>query len=110
MAKKKKEMDNLAKDAAAALAAGMSYGKWKAIHGDTKDAQEEESAQEGWRICQQCGRPFKPKSRRQQKYCDSVCQQDAQYERDREKYRTRNREYQRRKREGERKLRNESCT
>lgn len=31
MAKKKKEMDNLAKDAAAALAAGMSYGKWKAM-------------------------------------------------------------------------------
>lgn len=113
MGKKKKEMDNLAKDAAAALAAGMSYGKWKAIHGDTRcdtQAASEEAVPEGWYICQHCGKPFKPKSRRQQKYCDSVCQQDAKYERDREKYRTRNREYQRKKREGERKLRNESCT
>ena len=31
MAKKKKELDKLAKDAAAALAAGMSYGRWKAM-------------------------------------------------------------------------------
>ena len=37
MAKKKREPDNLAKDAAAALAAKMSYGKWKAFHPHTKD-------------------------------------------------------------------------
>ena len=34
---KKREPDNLAKDAAAALAAKMSYGKWKAFHPHTKD-------------------------------------------------------------------------
>ena len=101
MARKKKFMDNLAKDAAAALAAGMSYGKWKAIHGDTRDANEsiEEPVPEGWRICEHCGKPYKPYSRRPQKYCDSVCQQDALRKRDREKYLARSREYQRRKRE-----------
>jgi hypothetical protein len=102
MAKKKKEMDNLAKDAAAALAVGMSYGKWKAIHGNTKEDNqliEEETIPEGWGICQHCGKPFKPRSRRPQKYCDSVCQQTELRERYIEKHRERNREYQRKKRE-----------
>ena len=109
---KKKAMDNLAKDAAAALAAGMSYGKWKAIHGDTRDVNEtkEVIVQEGWSICVHCGKVFKPRTRRPQKYCDTVCQEDALHERDREKYLARSREYQRRKREEERKQKNESCT
>lgn len=100
MGKKKKEMDNLAKDAAAALAAGMSYGRWKAIHGDTKDAPEEvETVPEGWLICQHCGKPFKPQTYRRQKYCEYACQHEAQRERDRERNRERSREYQRKKRE-----------
>ena len=37
---KKKEMDNLAKDAAAAKAAGMSYGQWKAMQ-EERDRRKE---------------------------------------------------------------------
>ena len=104
MAKKKKEMDNLAKDAAAALAAGMSYGKWKAMHGDTKTAPEEIIPQ-GWLVCKRCGKPFKPSTYRKQKFCEYACQYAAARERNLEKERERRREYQRLKR-AERKLKN----
>lgn len=85
---RKKEMDNLAKDAAAAKAAGMSYGKWKAIHPHTKDKEKQESeALEGWLTCKHCGKLFKPKSGTTQIYCDPWCRQETQRERDRERKR-----------------------
>ena len=105
MAKKKKEMDNLAKDAAVALAAGMSYGKWKAmqdfpvvIEKETgrilvldKPAVIEKKAEEipeSWRTCKRCGKPFKPnKFGRTQVYCEYECQRAAQMERNRAKMR-----------------------
>jgi transposase-like protein len=88
MAKKKKAMDNLARDAAAALAAGMSYGRWKALHPYTKDKEEQESeVPEGWFICKHCGKQFKPRSGTQQRYCEPWCQKEAQRERDRERKR-----------------------
>lgn len=96
MAKKKKEMDNLAKDAARALAAGMSYGNWKALHPNTKDMVDEPAPQ-GWLICKHCGKPFKPTNNRKQFYCEAGCQLAAQTERYREQNRERSREYQRRK-------------
>lgn len=97
---KKKEMDNLAKDAAAALAAGMSYGKWKAMQDSVKIEKKDETP-ENWLICQYCGKPFKPKTRRLQKYCQAYCQNEAYKEKYREKDRERKREYMARKRAGE---------
>lgn len=88
---KKKEMDNLAKDVAAALAAGMSYGRWKALNPYTKDQEEEPAVPEGLLICKRCGKPFKPKSYRKQVYCEYECQQAAIKERDN----TRRKEYYR---------------
>ena len=42
---------------------------------------------EGWRICEHCGKPYKPYSRRAQKYCEQGCQQAASYaRRDKAKY------------------------
>ena len=84
----KKEMDNLAKDAAAALAASMSYGKWKAMQDKPVVVEKKETLQEGWRVCPRCGKAFKPKTRcSKQIYCELACQKAAQRDRDREKYR-----------------------
>jgi hypothetical protein len=82
---KKIEMDNLAKDAAKALAADMSYGRWKALHPYTKDIEEEPAVPEGLPICKRCGKPFKPRTYRKQMYCEYECQQAAAKERDNEK-------------------------
>lgn len=73
---KKKAPDKLAQDAAAALAAGMSYGKWKAMQDPVKiEKPKLDEVPEGWRKCKRCGEPFKPnKYGRNQIYCDIVCQ------------------------------------
>ena len=74
---RKKEMDNLAKDAAAALAAGMSYGKWKAMQGYT-EVKKADEIPKGWRACKVCGKIFKPTNK--QIYCEYACQKTAQKE------------------------------
>ncbi len=87
MGKKKKEMDNLAKDAAAALAAGMSYGKWKAMQDNPVVIGKKEELPELWKVCKRCGKKFKPSKygRGRQIYCEIECQKAAQYERNQEK-------------------------
>lgn len=82
MDEKKKKPDKLARDAAAAKAARMSYGKWKAMQ---KPAKVEKKIPDGWQVCQYCGKPFKPKTKRKQKYCDVGCQKSALYERNKKK-------------------------
>lgn len=68
-------MDQLSQDAAAALAAGMTYGKWKALQGERPET--EKKIPEGWQICAHCGKPFKPTTWRKQIYCESYCQKSA---------------------------------
>jgi hypothetical protein len=106
----KREPDNLALDMMRCKADGFGchYGDWKAIHGDTKTAPEDPTPK-GWLICKYCGRPFKPKTKRSQTYCEVECQKAAQRERDREKYREYHRKLMEKKRAEERKLKNESC-
>lgn len=79
---RKKEMDNLSKDAAAALAAGMSYGKWKAMQ---RPVTFEKAIPDGWQVCPQCGKAFKPKIKNNQIYCEIGCQRAAEVERRRKK-------------------------
>ena len=67
-------MDNLARDAAAALRAGMSYGKWKALHPFTKHQAE---TTENVRLCQRCGKPLPKGSRKERKYCSDLCKMAA---------------------------------
>ena len=85
---RKREMDNLAKDAAAALAAGMSYGKWKAMQGEPVQTTKPNELLEGWKVCPQCGKAYKPKkySNNRQIYCEVACQKAAQRVRDKGKY------------------------
>lgn len=82
MTKKQTKPDQLALDAAAAKAAGLSYGKWRAMQPPRKVETE---TPEGWCVCQHCGKKYKPKTRRPQKYCNYECQQQALYERNRKR-------------------------
>lgn len=96
---KKKELDNLSKDMIRCKADGFGchYGQWKALTGDTREKVEDQTPQ-GWLICQRCGKEFKPKTRRPQKYCDAVCQREATTERNMDKKRAYAKAYQERKR------------
>ena len=83
----KKEPDKLSRDAAAAKAANMSYGKWMAMQEPPKELIKETPG--GWRVCEYCGNAFKPKTKRPQKYCDVFCANRASSERMNEKLKIR---------------------
>ena len=68
---KLKQPDKLSQDAMAARRAGMSYGKWKGLQSPVKIVKP--VIPDGWKICEYCGKAYKPKTNRPQKYCDSVC-------------------------------------
>ena len=69
MAKKKKEMDKLAWENAQALAAGMSYGKWKAMQVPVKPIPKLEEVKKP-KLCRHCGKELIGK---QKYYCDAYC-------------------------------------
>lgn len=94
---KKKEPDKLAQDAAAALAAGMSYGKWKAMQDNPVAVKKKDETPENWKICPHCGKPFKPRPKTRQIYCELYCQQAAQSIKRSEKNRERQQKYRERK-------------
>lgn len=99
---KKKEMDNLAKDAAAALAAGMSYGRWKAMQDKPVviDKPKTDELPEGWKVCPFCGKRFKPNKygNGRQVYCCVEHQRAALRERNKDEYKEYYRSYMERKR------------
>lgn len=98
MAKKYKGPDKLALDAAAAKAAGMSYGRWKAMQDNPIVVKNVEEIPEGWRICQHCKKPFKPNQYgTKQIYCELSCQRQAN--RERNTVNGKNQEYYRRYKE-----------
>ena len=99
------KMDKLAQDAAAALAAGMSYGKWKALHPKTDAVEsQDDKIPYGWKMCKHCGEYFRPNTGGQ-RYCDIQCQKTAHKIKDRENKRMKAAEKKRRK-----EIENESCT
>lgn len=76
-------MDNLARDAARALAAGQTYGKWKAEHPNTKDDLEEieikptvTEREKYVPKCDVCGNPI-PKGSRYRLRCGPECSRIA---------------------------------
>ena len=84
----KKKIDRLTQENAAALAAGMSYGKWKAkqsLQQIEAPAVAEEEKPKYRHICEYCGQEFFIKSKRQQKYCCEECRKEASYQRERER-------------------------
>lgn len=64
-------MDRLAMAASAALAAGMSYGKWKALNPNWEPPKEKPPEKiKGY--CKCCGTPIPADSKRF-KYCSDEC-------------------------------------
>lgn len=82
--------DNLSLDAMDALDAGMSYGKYKAMHPNTKDANEARLAEMNApkpkrrdkpkttyiRTCAHCGRDFTA-TRKDNRYCSLQCKNNS---------------------------------
>lgn len=74
MTKAKEKVDQLAIDAAAARAAGMSYGKWRALQ--PQKPIEPKSPKECYikRVCPICGVEFIVSARsNRKKYCGQEC-------------------------------------
>ena len=71
--KKTREPDRLDIEASKAIAAGMSYGKWKAMQDPVKI---EKQIPEGWKVCPWCKKVFKP-NRSNQIYCEIHCRNEA---------------------------------
>lgn len=76
--KKNKEPDYLTLCSIAAQEAGMSYGKYMAMHGyhppiqaDTEDVQAPQGIS---KICPQCGKEFTQGKIKQKIYCSLQCQ------------------------------------
>lgn len=88
-------MDNLARNAMLARQANMSYGKWKAMQEPVKI--EKKAIPDGWIVCECCKKPFKPKTKRPQKFCGAGCQWQAYIENNREKRSAYMKEYRARK-------------
>ena len=97
---KKKELDKLSLDMIECEKDGFGchYGKWKALQAE---GMIERKIPEGWRVCERCGKVFKPTTKSVQKYCEYNCQRAAADERHREKNRERQKAYRERKKAGE---------
>lgn len=78
----KEKIDRLAQENAAALAAGMSYGKWKAKQ-PVKPIEAPAVAEtpKYRHVCEYCGEEFFIKSKRLQKYCCEECREAAERQR-----------------------------
>lgn len=78
---KQQTPDNLTICANAALAAGMSYGKYMALRqsGGLKPPTEEAGMPSGTRVCIVCGKKYIPTVSRQ-KYCSYQCRYNAEYQ------------------------------
>ena len=66
---KKNEPDKLAQEVRQALAAGMSYGKWKALQ--PRADLSKPAIPADWKPCEYCGEYFKPKQGK--RFCGTEC-------------------------------------
>lgn len=87
-------MDRLTKDSIAAVKAGMTYGKWKALHPHTEEkvavSDEIEAQEKEVKLCKMCGKPFnirvKGSGGQNRLYCSRECAYEAIKERERARY------------------------
>lgn len=82
MRRRKAPPDRLSRDAMAAQAAGLSYGRYKVLHPHTEEVvSEEEPFLDDKRrnlTCQCCGKTFITDTKHANRlYCDDVCKQAA---------------------------------
>lgn len=74
---KKNEPDKLAQDAAAARAAGMTYGKWKALQPVVPIEPKLIPPAKETRRCVVCGVEFVGNVSKRKKYCSIYCSRIA---------------------------------
>lgn len=78
-------MDRLARDSIAAAKAGMTYGKWKALHPNTEEGNIGPE-----KLCKICGRVIPTRHRgsgcQRRLYCSIDCAYEAQVESNRASY------------------------
>lgn len=99
------DMDNLARDAAEAKAAGLSYGQWKAMQDKpVVIVKKNDEIPDGWKVCEHCGKLYKQNKygNKKQKYCEIGCQKEAQKIRNKDKRKEYHRKYMETKRAAER--------
>lgn len=74
---KKKQMDKLSQEVSQELAAGMSYGKWKAMQPRVPFRPKEPLESYREFTCEHCGVKFIRYDRKSQKYCGDRCKNAA---------------------------------
>ena len=84
-------MDRLTMDSIAAQRAGMSYGKWKALHPHTGEEEPEVLKEGPKRLRKCCGKEIPDDRNKQALYCSEGCKYQKQLEGQRN-YRRRYRE------------------
>lgn len=82
--RKDNKSDQLAIDAAAARAAGLSYSKWRAMQPQTPREQKTPKDFYIRRLCLECGAEFIVNSSRTKKYCSEECKRRAYKRKNRE--------------------------
>lgn len=81
---RRKILDRLTIDSISAEKAGMSYGKWKALHPHT---EVDEVPDADTRLCKVCGKPIRNMSGGKRRlYCSNECAYEALQERMRARY------------------------
>ena len=76
----KKKPDKLSQEVSMALAAGMSYGKWKAMQTPTVIEKPKPKAR-AMQVCEHCGSEFPVFDNRKRRYCSDMCRVAQNYER-----------------------------
>ena len=79
---RKKQPDKLSQEVSQALAAGMSYGKWKAMQAPVEIPKKPPKECFTTQVCLNCGCEFVRYDRVKRKYCGDRCR-DAYYQRSR---------------------------
>lgn len=76
-----KQLDKLSLDMIECEKAGygVRYGSWKATQ--TNQVVVEQKIPEGWLVCEYCGKAFKPKTKKKQRFCEVECQNKSYQER-----------------------------
>lgn len=80
----KKELDKLSLDMLECEKAGygVRYGAWKAAQTNpVVPVVVEQKIPEGWLVCEYCGKAFKPKTKKKQRFCEVECQNKSYQER-----------------------------
>jgi Tfp pilus assembly protein PilE len=75
--RKDKESDKLAQEVSQAIAAGMSYGRWKAMQPAVEIQKKPSVFEQQYLTCAYCGCQFVDSMGRRMKYCGDRCKARA---------------------------------